>query len=97
MSAPQYTTCVQPEDYKQPDLPGGSMSTWGDIYSIVSGGGLGLLKRICEYLLNGKLVCLGGDKCAIGRMAAFNTVDDKSGFEKLDNDSAFGSCSVRRR
>ena len=68
------------------ESPGGSMSTWGDIYSIVSGGGLGLLKRICQYLLHGKLVCLGGDRCAIGRMAAFNTVDDKSGFEKLDND-----------
>jgi hypothetical protein len=62
------------------------MSTWGDIYSIVSGGGLGLLKRLCEYLLHGKLVCLGGDTCAIGRMAEFNSVDDKSGFEKLDND-----------
>lgn len=86
MAAPQYTTCVQPQDYKKPNLPGGSMSTWGDIYSIVSGGGLGLLKRLCEYLLHGKLVCLGGDKCAIGRMAAFNDVDDKSGFEKLDND-----------
>ena len=86
MAAPQYTTCVQPQDYKHPNLPGGSMSTWGDFMSILSSGGLGFIKRLCRYLLHGKLVCLGGDRCAIGRMAAFNTVDDKSGFEKLDND-----------
>lgn len=86
MAAPQYTTCVQPQNYKHPNLPGGSMSTWGDIFSILSSGGLGLIKRLCQYLLHGKLVCLGGDRCVIGRMAAFNTVDDKSGFEKLDND-----------
>jgi len=62
------------------------MSTWGSILSVLSSGGLGFIKRLCQYLLHGKLVCLGGDTCAIGRMAAFNTVDDKSGFDKLDND-----------
>lgn len=86
MAAPQYTTCVQPKDYKNPNLPGGSMSTWGDIYSIISSGGLGFIRRLCRYLLHGKLVCLGSDQCAIGRFAAFNTVDDKDGLEKLDND-----------
>lgn len=86
MAAPHYTTCVQPQNYKHPNLPGGSMSTWGDIYSILSSGGIGFIRRLCQYLLHGKLVCLGGDECAIGQMAAFNTVDDKSGFEKLDND-----------
>ena len=41
---------------------------------------------MCDYLLRGKLVCLGGDRCAIGRVANIETVDDKSGFDKLDND-----------
>src|SRR5262249_44508759 len=40
----------------------------------------------CDYMLHGKLICLGGDRCAIGRVAGFETVDDKSGFDKIDND-----------
>lgn len=84
MAAPQYTTCVQPQDYKDPALPGGGF--WSSFATVLTSGGLGLLKEICDYLLHGKLVCLGGDRCAIGRFAAFDTVDDKSGFDKLDND-----------
>lgn len=84
MPAPQYTTCVKPEDYKDPGFPGGSLlSTLG---GVIAQGGLDILLRVCDYLLHGKLVCLGGDRCAIGRVASFETVDDKSGFEKLDND-----------
>ena len=78
MAAPQYTTCVQPQDYKDPALPGGGF--WSSFATILASGGLGLLKALCDYLLHGKLVCLGGDRCAIGRFAAFDTVGDKSGF-----------------
>ena len=84
MAAPQYTTCVQPEDYKEPNLPGGNfLVAFGQV---TVGGGLDVLRKVCDYLLHGKLVCLGGDVCAIGRVAEFQTVDDKSGFEQLDND-----------
>jgi hypothetical protein len=84
MVAPQYTTCVQPQDYKDPNLPGGGFLV--GLGQVIIGGGLDVLLKVCAYLLHGKLVCLGGDRCAIGRLASFETVDDKSGFEKLDND-----------
>ncbi len=82
MGAPQYTTCVDPKDYHNP-TPSGFFSGLG---AVIAKGGFELLLIICDYLLHGKLVCLGGDRCAIGRVASFETVDDKSGFEKLDND-----------
>ncbi len=84
MGAPQFTSCVQPEDYKSPDFPSGSF--FQSLGGVIAGGGLDLLLKLCDYMLHGKLVCLGGDQCAIGRVAGFETVDDKSGFDKIDND-----------
>jgi hypothetical protein len=84
MAAPQYTSCVDRKAYKDPGLPkGGFFESLG---SAIIGGGLDILLKVCDYILHGKLVCLGGDRCAIGRVASFETVDDKSGFEKIDND-----------
>jgi hypothetical protein len=84
MAAPQYTTCVDRKAYKDPGLPTGNfLEVLG---SAIIGGGLDILLKVCDYILHGKLVCLGGDRCAIGRVASFETVDDKSGFEKIDND-----------
>src|SRR5262245_9525274 len=45
-----------------------------------------ILKKICDYMMGGKLVCLGGDQCAIGHVAGFETVDDKSFPDTIDND-----------
>jgi hypothetical protein len=84
MAAPEYTTCVDRKDYKDPGFPGGGF--FSSLGSVIAQGGLDLLLKICDYLLHGKLVCLGGNRCVIGRVASFETVDDKSGFEKLDND-----------
>ena len=84
MAAPQYTTCVDRHAYKDPGLPEGSF--FESLGSAIIGGGLDILLKVCDYMLHGKLVCLGGDRCAIGRVASFETVDDKSGFDKIDND-----------
>jgi hypothetical protein len=84
MAAPEYTTCVDRKDYKDPGFPSGNVFT--TIGGVIAQGGFDLLLKICDYLLHGKLVCLGGDQCAIGRVASFETVDDKSGFDKIDND-----------
>jgi len=84
MAAPEYTTCVDPKDYKDPGFPAGNFFT--ALGSVIAQGGIDLLLKVCDYLLHGKLVCLGGDRCAMGRVASFETVDDKSGFEKIDND-----------
>lgn len=84
MPAPSYTTCVSPSAYQDPNFPSGGFFT--SLGMVIAQGGFDLLLRICDYILHGKLVCLGGDRCAIGRVASFETVDDKSGFEKIDND-----------
>jgi hypothetical protein len=80
---PIYTTCVQPPDYQDPGLPTDFFTGLGEL---IAYGGYGLLSRICDFLLHGRLVCLGGDRCAIGQVGGFETVDQKSGFDKLDND-----------
>ena len=95
MGAPQYTTCVAPADYSDldltPELIAAAVTFIAAGFSLV-GLAIGLfllmetLHKICEYTLHGKLVCLGGDQCAIGHVASFETVDDKKGFDKLDND-----------
>ncbi len=84
MSAPMYTTCVNPADYREPDLPEGDFLE--SLGSAIAIGGLEVLKNACNYMLHGKLVCLGGHRCAIGRVGGFETVADKSGMDKLDND-----------
>ena len=95
MDAPQYTTCVAPADYRELSLTPEIIAA---VVALVIGGFspaalifslfvvFEALHKICEYLLHGKLVCLGGDECAIGHLAGFETVDDKSGFDKIDND-----------
>ena len=84
MPAPSYTTCVDRKAYKDPNFPSGNFFV--SLGQVIAQGGFDLLLSICDYILHGKLVCLGGDRCAIGRVASFETVDDKSGFDKLDND-----------
>ena len=45
---------------------------------------------LCAYLHGGKLVCLGDGSCVIGRIMQFIPVgQDKSGFEKMDDDFTF--------
>lgn len=100
MKPPQYTTCVDRDDYVELNL---SAETIAIVAALVLALPLGpaaviaalpvaipvaisAMLKICDYLLNGKLVCLGGDRCAIGRITAFETVAQKSGEEKLDND-----------
>lgn len=99
--AKYYTKCVAPLDYKEPDF---SIEEFVAKLSLLAGimtipeFGVGLipalwaamsaLLKICDYLLNGKLVCLGdgGEECAIGHVINFETVDDKPLHEKIDND-----------
>lgn len=80
---PEYTTCVQPADYRDPPLPksGTAPATLAALFTSLS-----LLEETCEYMLHGKLVCLGGDRCAIGHVTGFETVADKSFPDSIDND-----------
>jgi len=78
----EYTTCVQPGDYQHPPLPQDGLSTVLN----VAFASVPLLLDTCEYILHGKLVCLGGDRCAIGRVTGIETVDDKSFPDTIGND-----------
>src|SRR5262245_8579019 len=43
--------------------------------------------ELCAFLSGGKLICLGDNSCAIGRIMELIPVgSDKSGFEQLDDD-----------
>lgn len=74
----QYTHCVDRNAYQ--DVPG-----------VLDAGFPAMLEfLLCEYLLGGKLVCLGGDQCAIGIVVGLEAVGaGKKGLEALDNDFSF--------
>lgn len=83
MGYKQYTHCVLPADY-QDNTPGGNL--FQALWSFITGGGFDEVGTICDYLLGGKLVCLGGDRCAIGRVTKMETPADKSFPDSIDND-----------
>ncbi|MCA1552823.1 MAG: hypothetical protein LC737_00430 [Chloroflexi bacterium] len=100
MDAPQYTTCVDPADYAEPNFTAEIIALVAGLVAALGSGGIGAIlslaaaisamQKVCDYMLHGKLVCLGGDRCAFGRVAEFETVADKHGplgfIDKLDND-----------
>ncbi len=58
------------------------------ILLVLAGGGFLLAAIIStfEYLLGGKLICLDGDKLAIGSVLSIETASSKSGIDAMDND-----------
>jgi hypothetical protein len=79
----QFTHCVQPAAYKD-NTPQGNL--FQVLLDLIGGGGFDEALVICDYLLGGKLVCLGGDRCAIGRVTKMETPADKSFPDSIDND-----------
>jgi hypothetical protein len=43
----------------------------------------------CRWWLYGRLICLGGDVCAVGRLLTVEPPEGKSGLDKLDTDYSF--------
>lgn len=87
----EYTHCVQPQDYVDP-LPrtSSAIQVIGAVLDgLVLGGYLPDAILGCDYLLGGKLVCLGGDECAIGHITHFEPASEKSFPANLDNDFSF--------
>jgi hypothetical protein len=87
MAYRQYTHCVQPADYDDP-IPrtDSAIEKIGAILDTVLGGWFSDAVLGCDYLLGGKLVCLGGDECAIGTITHFEPASEKSFPANLDND-----------
>jgi hypothetical protein len=96
MQSPQYTSCVNPEDYQDLNLTAEEIVAAAGLVAAIFAGpaalvisliaGMSALLKVCDYIMGGKLVCLGSDECGIGRVTEIETVDNKSGFEKIDND-----------
>jgi hypothetical protein len=85
-----YTHCVDRHDYEIPDFSlEAAMATLGAFLGNPAFGtwaAINLIEELLDYMLNKKLVCLDGDRCAVGRIVGFETVDDKSFPEDVDND-----------
>jgi hypothetical protein len=87
-----YTSCVRPGDYHDLYLTAAEI---GAGFALLSGGigavvavpaAMALLEETLRYMLKGKLVCLGGDRCAVGTLIGFETTADKSFPSNIDND-----------
>lgn len=96
MAYKSYTSCVQPNQYKNLDLtPQIVIAVLGLLGAVFTAGilaiasllaSLSALEATLDWMLNGKLICLGGDRCAVGTVAAFETVQDKSFPDSVDDD-----------
>ncbi|GBE13569.1 hypothetical protein BMS3Bbin14_01068 [bacterium BMS3Bbin14] len=104
MSYPHYTECVQPADHSPaPIAESVLLGAFGIIAGIIAGGVgafLGIapvvllgaasaMLAFTEWWLKGRLVCLGGDKCAIGMVISVESPEEKKGFERFDSDYSF--------
>lgn len=95
-----YTYCTSPEDFEAlwlTEVKTGAIFAgiatlaglfFGGPVAILLGviGGFVMICHIFEFLLGGKMICLGGDKCAIGRVVGIETADSKSFPDNIDND-----------
>jgi hypothetical protein len=90
MTFKSYTRCVDRHDYQNPDFSlEAALAIIGVLLSnpaAVVWGALTGLENALDYMLNKKLVCLDGDRCAVGRVVGFETVADKSFPDDIDND-----------
>jgi len=86
-----------PESYEPLDVEVEKYLAAGGVIAAFFSGGIGLivtlgaalsaLTKVVEYMLNGKLICLGGEVCAIGTISTFEEVGEDKPFPKdIDND-----------
>jgi hypothetical protein len=94
MAYAQYTKCCSPSDYSGPFL--GSTTFWVALLASLAAGyfnpGAGVLGLIltgiayCRWWLYGRLVCLGGNRCAIGLVLGVYNQSNQTGVGKFDTD-----------
>jgi hypothetical protein len=96
MTYTQYTKCVDVDKKVYPGKPI-VVGVLAMILILLAGGLtpytaiplLGTIIGLCSWWLYDRLICLGGDRCAIGLLGAVEPSDGKSGFEKFDTDYSF--------
>jgi hypothetical protein len=75
----QFTHCVQMSDYEPLEAGAGTI--------IFQMGIASWLKKFCDYLLGGKLICLGESECAFGRIIGIEPPGVGRSFpDDIDND-----------
>ena len=91
--AKQYTKCCKPADYSGWGGGVALATIIGLAIALVTGAWVVLaptamadLVIFCEWWLYTRLVCLDGEKCAIGMLLTVEPADKKSGFEAFDTD-----------
>jgi hypothetical protein len=96
----QYTFCVSRDDFDAmhwDQFIGPALVALGGIVAAIFTGPVGVivafigafwaLSKVCNFLLGGKMICLGENPCVVGRVVELEPVGhDKSGFERIDND-----------
>jgi hypothetical protein len=93
MAYVQYTKCVQPDDHVglAPGMiaiaVGAAIALLaGFVFAALSIGAILALIQYCRWWLYDRLVCLGGDRCAVGLLLATHPPSQKSGFDAFDTD-----------
>lgn len=90
--AKRYTQCCQPADYSGFGGPLAIATIIGIALAFIVNPAflapmaLADLVLFCEWWLYRRLVCLGGQQCALGMVVTTEPVEKKSGFERLDTD-----------
>lgn len=94
MSFVQYTECVEVEDKALPINPTPLVvvsaitmvviALFVSLYAAIPF--LGIIIMYCRWWLYDRLICLGGDRCAIGLLGGVETPGKKKGFDKFDTD-----------
>ncbi len=94
MSYEHYTRCVDVGSKKYPGNPM-VVAVLAALATLVAGGGLTPYTAIplllivigyCAWWLYDRLICLGGERCAIGLLGVVEPPDKKKGPDKLDTD-----------
>jgi hypothetical protein len=96
MSFVQYTQCVKVEDKDYPSWAPRPTTTLvllsipillaSLVQPWVAAIEVPILIAYCRWWLYDRLICLGGDRCAIGMLGPVEPPSEKSGFDKFDTD-----------
>jgi hypothetical protein len=93
MAYVQHTKCIAPSSWS--GLAPGLIATAigaaiallaGAVFAALAIGAIVALVQYCHWWLYGRLVCLGGDRCAVGLLVATHPPSGKSGFDAFDTD-----------
>ncbi len=91
--AKQYTQCSRPADYTGwaggiaiATIIGLAVALATGSWAVLAPTAMADLVLFCEWWLYTRLICLDGEKCAIGMLHTIEPIETKSGFERFDTD-----------